>query len=261
MVNCNADVGCRYEFSNCLLEAYTNKVMLSIVAITIIIFMQRWDLSVTATQFSGRYQRKITFARERSWTASGNFLSFIRSYHIPSNISFISYRTLAPILIYQESYQADRGVHWSNILLITIFMILKMITMITAPVMMMMMMMIMMIMVIVNWQKRCWTWWLTQLGLASPRATPPTTLRWELENFHLKSQACSTWSKLGRVCFLVEFYWLSYHDNVEVKWPKYRWLSNVFLQNLGDSLNCQVPQYGNLSKGLAFKIQGLWELG
>ena len=26
MVNCNADVGCRYEFSNCLFEAYTDKV-------------------------------------------------------------------------------------------------------------------------------------------------------------------------------------------------------------------------------------------
>ena len=141
MVNCNADVGCRYEFSNCLLEAYTNKVMLSIVVISILILMQRWDLSVTATQFSGRYQRKITFARERSWTASGNFLfgHFIRSYPIPSNISFISYRTWAPILIYQESYQADRGVHWSNILMITIFMILKMITIITVRVMMMIM--------------------------------------------------------------------------------------------------------------------------
>ena len=139
MVNCNADVGCRYEFSNCLLEAYTNKVMLSIVVISILILMERWDPSVTATQFSGRYQRKITFARERSWTASGNFLSFIRSYHIPSNISFISYRTLAPILIYQESYQADRGVHWSNISMMTIFMILKMITVITASVMMMIM--------------------------------------------------------------------------------------------------------------------------
>ena len=142
MVNCNADVGCRYEFSNCLLEAYTNKVMLTIEVICILILMERWDLSVTATQFSGRYQQKITFARERSWTASGNFLFrlFIRSYHIPSNISFISYRTWAPILIYQESYQADRGVHWSNILMITIFMILKMITIITAPVMMIMIM-------------------------------------------------------------------------------------------------------------------------
>ena len=26
MVNCNIDVGCRYEFSNCLLEAFTDKV-------------------------------------------------------------------------------------------------------------------------------------------------------------------------------------------------------------------------------------------
>ena len=33
MVNCNADVGCRYEFSNCLFEAYTDKVRLSIVFI------------------------------------------------------------------------------------------------------------------------------------------------------------------------------------------------------------------------------------
>ena len=29
MVNCNIDVGCRYEFSNCLLEAFTDKVRLS----------------------------------------------------------------------------------------------------------------------------------------------------------------------------------------------------------------------------------------
>ena len=35
MVNCNADVGCRYEFSNCLFEAYTDKVNLIIVIIEI----------------------------------------------------------------------------------------------------------------------------------------------------------------------------------------------------------------------------------
>ena len=27
MVNCNADVGCRYEFTNCLFEAYTDMVI------------------------------------------------------------------------------------------------------------------------------------------------------------------------------------------------------------------------------------------
>ena len=26
MVNCNSDVGCRYEFTNCLFEAYTDMV-------------------------------------------------------------------------------------------------------------------------------------------------------------------------------------------------------------------------------------------
>ena len=33
MVNCNEDVGCRYEFSNCLFEAYTDKVNLISVII------------------------------------------------------------------------------------------------------------------------------------------------------------------------------------------------------------------------------------
>ena len=80
MINCNEDVGCRYELSTCLLEAYTDKVNLIIVMIKDMILViikdleimiikdltYRCDQSVSAIQCFGPYPPQMMCARGKS---------------------------------------------------------------------------------------------------------------------------------------------------------------------------------------------------
>ena len=74
MVNCNADVGCRYEFSNCLFEAYTDKVttcychfpfhqIKKIITTTTAATSSRCKPSASATRSTGPPRLRTTCAR------------------------------------------------------------------------------------------------------------------------------------------------------------------------------------------------------